>query len=232
MTNTYSPTWFELFLHPIVSAQTEREVAFIARQLPQPAHRIVLDLCCGAGRHARLLAQQGYHVTGVDMHAAALAQARSQSADVTYLQQDMRDLSALSHSFDAVICMWQSFGHFDETTNSDILRQIQRKLNPKGRLILDIYQRGFFERHQETRHFERGVRAITETKWMTGKRLTVQLDYGDWRDEFDWRLYTPEEICELAKQVGFEPALVCTEFDEAQAATAEQPRMQVVVEKR
>src|SRR5437868_10696271 len=62
MKNRYSTTWFELFLQPIQTVQTEREIAFVARQIPQPAYETVLDLCCGYGRHARLLAERGYRV--------------------------------------------------------------------------------------------------------------------------------------------------------------------------
>lgn len=36
----------------------------------------VLDLACGAGRHARLLADLGYHVEAVDIDAAAIASLR------------------------------------------------------------------------------------------------------------------------------------------------------------
>jgi SAM-dependent methyltransferase len=230
-TNVYSPTWFELFLQPITPAQTEHELAFIAHWLPQPTYTTVLDVCCGMGRHAHGLSQRGYRVTGVDVNTLALGYARNQRDNVVYLERDMRELDSLPNSFDAVICLWQSFGYFDDVTNTDILRQIHRKLNPQGRLILDLYHRDFFAQHQEPRVFERGARAVNETKRMTGNRLSVRLDYGDWYDEFDWQLYTPDELCELAKRLGFESLVVCTEFDGTQAATAEQPRMQVVLEK-
>ncbi len=57
--NTYSPTWFELFMQPIQPVQTEAEAAFLMRHLPLPAYRSVLDLCCGWGRHAQVLAWHG-----------------------------------------------------------------------------------------------------------------------------------------------------------------------------
>lgn len=63
MTGTYSSTWFELFLDPIQPMRTATEVAFVARHLPLPTYQSVLDLGCGWGRHARLLAERGYQVT-------------------------------------------------------------------------------------------------------------------------------------------------------------------------
>jgi SAM-dependent methyltransferase len=233
--NYYSTTWFELFLDTIDPEQTEREAAFVARWLPQPAYTTVLDICCGLGRHARALAQRGYRVTGVDLSAAALAAAHGElGGQVVYLQRDMRNLDGLPGSFDAAVCMWQSFGAFDAATNADVLGQIGRKLKPAGRLILDIYHREFFELNQGTRSFERGGAAVTETKRMDGDRLMVRLDYegrGE-ADEFEWQLFIPGEICALAEQLGFSLLNACTDFDETLPASAEQPRMQLVFEKR
>ena len=232
--NEYSPTWYELFLQPIAPEQTEREATFVAHWLPLPAYSAVLDLCCGQGRHARALAERGYRVTGVDANAAALAAARRMSDDtIVYLQHDMRRLAELPGTFDAIVCLWQSFGYFDAAGNADILRQISQKLRPGGRLVLDIYQRGFFERNQGTRHFKRQGRAISETKRMDGDRLTVTLDYGPDlpQDIYAWQLFSPDEIATLARQHGFELLLACAGFDQATPASAELARMQLVFER-
>ena len=235
MNNRYSTTWFELFLQPIQAAQSELEIGFITRYLPRPAYRRVLDLCCGQGRHTRLLAERGYQVVGVDRDAAALEEARRRSAgDVLYIQEDMRNLAAVPGSFDGVANLWQSFGYFDERTNSGIVQQIHQKLNPKGRLIVDLYHRGFFEQHQGVREFQRDGLTVTETKSMAGKRLRVTLDYGPGYepDTFDWQLYTPDEMRELGDELGFSCLVACSGFDDTLPASAGSPRMQLVFEKQ
>src|SRR6266508_871470 len=85
MKNQYSTTWFEMFLQPIQPVQTEREVAFVARWLPQPAYTTVLDLCCGQGRHARALAARGYRVTGVDRSVERLMRRASNRAMKSFI---------------------------------------------------------------------------------------------------------------------------------------------------
>lgn len=235
MRNTYSSTWFELFLEPIQPVQTENEIAFLTHHLPQPSYKTILDVCCGSGRHANLLAAQGYHVTGIDLNQAALQKAEQASTGhIIYQKLDMRNLGELSGSFDAVLNLWQSFGYFDEATNTDILRQMSHKINPKGRLVLDMYHRGFFENHQRARTFEKSGLTITETKTMAGNRLTVTLDYGpDYEpDRFEWQLYTPAEISVLAHAVGLTCLIVCTNFAEQYAAIDNSPRMQLVFEKQ
>lgn len=46
---------------------------WVQRFAPRIPEGEVLDLACGGGRHARLLAQLGHHVEAVDRDAAALA---------------------------------------------------------------------------------------------------------------------------------------------------------------
>jgi SAM-dependent methyltransferase len=232
MTNTYSPTWFNLFLE--TQPYTEQETAFVRRQLPNPPYRRVLDVACGQGRHARLLAQHGYEVVGIDVNEAALAIARAHTtAPATYLYHDMRRLEALPGSFNVILSLWQSFGYFDEVTNRDILRQMSQKLTANGRLILDLYHREFFQQHQGARQVERRGMMITITDTMVGNRLLAQLEYegGQGGDTFEWQLFTPDEICQAAAEFGLHCLLVCTESDEHKPATPEKPRMQLVFEK-
>jgi SAM-dependent methyltransferase len=232
--NDYSPLWFELFLHGTPAATTAREIAFLERQLPRARYPRLLDLCCGPGRHALPLARLGYRVTGVDVNAAALASARATAPPgARFLALDMRALDWLDERFDAALILWQSFGHFDPATNEAILAQIARLLDGPGRLVLDIYHREFFASRLAPREHERGGRRVVETKEMSGARLSVTLDYdaGE-RDRFSWELYTPAEIEALARATGFAPVLACRDFDETLAPSAEQPRMQLVFERK
>ena len=94
MLNQYSATWFRTFLQSIPPAQTESEVAFIQRQLPQARFSILLDLCCGMGRHARLLIAHGYRVLGLDRDMDALLEAqRLSEGRMACIAQDMRHLA-------------------------------------------------------------------------------------------------------------------------------------------
>ena len=234
MKNNYSTTWFKTFLEPITRDQSKIEIDFLIRFLPNPPYQHILDVCCGQGRHSNLLATRGHQITGIDLNQEALDKAKKASNDnASYHNMDMRCLNDLQDSFDAIINLWQSFGYFDDATNKDILRQMSSKLNPKGRLILDIYNRGFFEKHQGERKYEKTGMNISETKIVSDNRLSVELDYGSEKglDRFDWRLYTPTEIKEMAEEVGLVVIVVCTDFDEGKQATDMSPRMQIVCEK-
>ena len=234
MTNTYASQWFDVFLRNVSSAQTNHELTFLRRYLPQPRYTTLIDLCCGVGRHAQLLALHGYTVIGIDRDHAALMEARRQSPPtISYLEQDMRALGNLALHADAVLCLWQSFGYFDEATNTAILQQISQQLSRQGRFVLDIYHRTFFEHHQGTRSFDFAGQQITETKTVQDGRLRVVLQYAgtEVTDRFDWQLYTPEDICDLAGAYDLRPIAQCSNYDNGQPLTPTTPRMQFVFEK-
>jgi SAM-dependent methyltransferase len=236
--NTYSRLWFETFLRTQSPEWTAREVAFVARQAPQPASRSLLDICCGEGRHAVPLAERGYEVTGLDRDPVALAVARehadARGVPVRLVGGDMRDLAAsVTGPFDACVCLWQSFGYFDAATNEDILRQMGDLLRPGGRLILDIYHPGYFATHQGQRTVERNGCAITISERLDGNHLSVDIDYGSdvAPDRMEWELYTLEAIQALAARHNLRTILACTNCDETQFPTPDMIRMQLVFER-
>jgi SAM-dependent methyltransferase len=130
---TYSATWFETFMETIEASQSDREVRFILEQLGEA--RRVLDVPCGLGRHARRLHGAGRRVVGIDRDEAVLARARASEPEVAWIQADMSALPIATEAFDAVICMWQSFGHLDDGANAGVLRRLRGTLRPGGVLV-------------------------------------------------------------------------------------------------
>jgi SAM-dependent methyltransferase len=230
----YSPDWYAIFLDSIPEAQTQAEVAFITRQLPLASHQTILDVCCGPGRHANALARHGYRVLGVDNNASVIARARSTAEPGALFQQvDMRRIDSLTQQFDGVISVWASFGYFDDVTNAAILRQIAAKLRPGGRAVIDVYNRAHMTTLPTAESAMRaGVQVSTQRVWL-GNRLRVRLSYDSTSgDEFEWRVYTPDELTMLCSSVGLDPLLSCAWFTEALPPSAEHARMQLVLERR
>ena len=227
--NVYTRCWFTTFLGRIDAAVVEREVAFLSSVLPGPGSR-VLDLCCGPGRHAIPLAESGFRVTGLDRDAAALRDAASHGTTATFVRADMRRIPLATGGVDAVICMWQSFGHFDVAGNRAVLAEMARAVRPNGCVILDVYHREFHAAHLGERTLDRSGDHIRERRSMDGDRLRVHLRYESTaiEEKFEWQLYTPSELVTVALDVGLELRLACAEFDAPTPASAEYARMQIV----
>lgn len=230
----YSRDWYSTFLDTIPEQQTDREIAFIARQMPLASYRDILDVCCGPGRHANKLALAGYRVVGIDSNAAAIERARKRAPQTaTFREGDMRKLGALGETFDGVINLWASFGYFDDATNEEILGQIAAALRPGGRALIDVYNRDYMLSLPANDIAVRGGVEITTDRTWTGKRFGVRLQYSSGaRDEFEWRLYTADELSKICAAAGLDTALACAWFDETLAASAEHARMQLVLERR
>ncbi|MGH2501081.1 MAG: class I SAM-dependent methyltransferase, partial [Ktedonobacterales bacterium] len=197
------------------------------------------DLCCGYGRHTLGLAALGYSVTGLDRDAAAIAEARRRAVaaglEIAWITGDMRATGALPETFDAVVNMWQSLSYFDDATNVALLRALHDRLTPGGRLVVDSFNRDYFERKQGERTQQIGDVTVATHAWLDGDRWHSALTYRDAQgaitgsDHFDWRIYTPEEFSALAADCGFATRQACAWADEAIAVTPETARMQITL---
>ena len=230
--NSYSPAWFESFPGGIPAARTAQEAGFVREVCPQPSFRRILDVCCGMGRHARALAALGYTVTGVERDARAVVAASAQGGGPTYLPSDIRDYLPESGSFDAVIVMSQSFGFFEPATNRELLARWSKALRPQGRVVLDLWQPGFFRARQGQRRFELPSGPVQETKSMTGDRLSVRLDYPDGgRDDFEWQTFSAVQMADFAPLAGLTLTRACTDFDATVPPAPDKPRVQYVLQR-
>lgn len=240
--NVYSRQWFEFFHIPIDEARTIRETEFICRCAPLPEFRKVLDVCCGMGRHARALSDLGYSVVGVDRDPDVISQARKMKngqdgacpsiTEPHYIVADIRDYAPEPGAFDVAIVMSQSFGYFDAETNRDVLRRLTNGLRKGGRIVLDLWNPEFFIAHQGERELNTPTGTVREKKRVEGDRLFVDLEYPSGnRERFEWQLFSPAQMSGLARSVGLELLVSCTDFDEKIPPSAEKPRIQFVLKK-
>lgn len=109
------------------------------RELCRGPGRAALDLGCGSGHDAILLARAGYEAAGIDISRAALAlaeqNAAQQGARVTFVLADVTHLPFPDASFDLLTdrgCLH----HIDEAQRPAYAREVARLLRPGGGLFL------------------------------------------------------------------------------------------------
>ncbi|HNV76825.1 MAG TPA: methyltransferase domain-containing protein [Gemmatimonadaceae bacterium] len=137
---SYFDAQYLLEYEPIFTLQKDRqEVARLVDVLQLPVGARILDVPCGQGRHAHLLAEAGYNVDGLDYSAHLLdrAKVRGTGKTLRYTRGDMRALPARwSGRFDAVLNLFTSFGFFtDPNDDAAVIREFARVLTPGGVLI-------------------------------------------------------------------------------------------------
>jgi SAM-dependent methyltransferase len=98
----------------------------------------ILDLACGKGRHSIYLNQLGYDVTGADLSANSIAEAKvHENATLHFEVHDMREPAA--EKFDAIFNLFTSFGYFEnDQDNVRTLKAICKSLNEYGLGVIDF----------------------------------------------------------------------------------------------
>ena len=123
-----------------------RKMVDLAEKLsPIPRGSRVLDLACGAGRHAVEMARRGMNVTGLDLSQTLLSEAKRWADEcgetVSWVNQDMRQ-TVDPGGFDLVVNLFTSFGYFDtDAENQAVLSAIHNNLRPSGGFVMDYLNR-------------------------------------------------------------------------------------------
>ncbi len=144
--------WFDSsFYHQLYANRDEHEAASFIDELVnelQPAtDSKMLDLGCGNGRHSKYLASKGFDVTGMDLAASSIRQAkRSETRNLHFYRHDMR-VPFGRNTFDYVFNFFTSFGYFDNPSEDrKVVSNIYSALKPGGLLVMDYINSVYSEK--------------------------------------------------------------------------------------
>ncbi len=209
--------------------------------------RRVLDLCCGTGTAAKLFAEHGYSVVGVDQSAAMLKVAREKCHrfDARFYRSTLPKLElpdrAIGTGFDLVTSYYDALNYL--LTERELLatfRAAHTRTVPGGWLIFDMNTLAGLGRWQNstgaTDDLAWAWRAEFDAKRKLGiLRAAFFVRQGKYWKRFDEthceRGYTPAEIQRLVRRAGFVIRGVydCRTFGKAPADAG---RICVVAQKR
>ena len=189
---------------PIFTAAEDRhDVARLIELLGLPLGSRILDVPCGQGRHARLLAEAGFDVVGLDYSKHLLDLAKSAGSDVQYTRGDMRSLSSKwTERFDAVVNLFTSFGFFlDPSDDVKVVREFARVLKPNGVLVWhgasrDGVMSGFVAKDWWQSN-DGTLIAHERTFDPLSGIMSVFVRQGDAERQYRIRLYTATRLAEL-----------------------------------
>ncbi len=233
--------WEALYKDTTPPEQTQKECELVLHFMPVERHRHVLDLACGVGRHAIELAGNGYHITGVDINPRVLEVARAQVQGVKdppeFLELDLHNLNELEGEYDGVLLFWKSFGFFDAALQLEIFRQVHRLLRKGGRLLLDLYNRRYYQEYGQellrTRaEFDRkGWEEAERYRFMVGHEESIDVGGSKQGRLLDPNMFTPGEVVGIAGNRGLVLVGSCSQYSPDIPASPEHPRMQLIFER-
>jgi SAM-dependent methyltransferase len=171
-------SWFDsTHYHRLYSHRSAAEAAgfidaLIARRM-LTGGAAVLDLGCGAGRHARYLASKGFDVTGLDLSEESLRLARpGESPTLRFVRQDMREPFG-DGRFDHVVNLFTSFGYFDELDDHlTVVENIAASLKSGGNVVIDYLNVRNAEAHLvPAEAVERDGVSYQISRWVGGRHI-------------------------------------------------------------
>lgn len=112
-----------------------------------PKSQSILELGCGTGNHAILLAKEGYSIHGIDLSEEMLQQARDRLSGISshlasrlsFSSGDIRK-TRLNQKFDVVLSLFHVISY--QTTNEDLqaaFATVKEHLKPGGIFIFDCW---------------------------------------------------------------------------------------------
>jgi SAM-dependent methyltransferase len=98
----------------------------------------ILDVCCGSGYLASLLAARGYRVTGFDASAAMIDHARRRAPDAHFLVAEAPEFRTRT-KFDAAVSTFDSLNHIlDPAALAAAFRRVAAALKPGAAFAFDV----------------------------------------------------------------------------------------------
>jgi 2-polyprenyl-3-methyl-5-hydroxy-6-metoxy-1,4-benzoquinol methylase len=194
----------------IFTSNTEFETEFLLREIPLNPGMKVLDIGCGTGRHSVSLAAKGISMTGLDISAGQLAEAKKKAelagVNVSFIEADASEFS-LDEQFDAAICLCEgSFGllSIDDdplTHEKAILQNLAAVLKPGAPFLLNALNAFEIVRHIRDEDIASGV--------FDPYTLTHMVRMSDLYPDFDpevkvkEKFFTPMELRLALENNGF-----------------------------
>jgi SAM-dependent methyltransferase len=225
----------ELWNSVVPAELTSAEVAFLAdrfrgisgRQTPR-----LLDVACGAGRHALGLARARFDVTGLDLVASELevmvARAKANNVAVGSIERDMRDVGALADeegfkAFDGAYIFGNALGYLTVDELVDFLEGMARVVRVGGRLILDtaMVAESLLHRLEEVVAIDGGeVKVVIENDYdIFGSRLVGTYTFEGRGQKvvkrFAHHVTTTRELLDALEGAGFEVEQALGDLDGA-----------------
>ena len=186
-------------------------INLIQRNVPVPTDSKVLDVCCGAGRHSIEFARRGYDVTGFDLSAYLIGQAKNalsrtneNGIKVKFLIRDMKDFN-FKNKFDLAINIFSSFGYFEkDAENFRVFNNIHSSLKSGGYFVFDFLNESYTKKNivPYSEDFINGKKFI-QKRYIKDGFLQKDIFIGGEKYSERIRLYSPVGIKSALSENGF-----------------------------
>ena len=184
----------------------------LERRAIEQARGRVLDVGCGAGRHALYLQQKGFDVTGIDNSSGAIRVCKLRGLKKA-LVRPIEDVDKFkANSFNTIQMFGNNFGLFGSFENAQlILKKFSRITAPDAQIIA-----GTHNPYQTTEPEHLAYHQLNRRRGRMGGQLKMRVRFGKVIGEwFDYLFVSPEEMQNILKDTDWQ----IKDFIELEAAS-------------
>lgn len=124
------------YLNERESFTTQKNIKDLSKKLPKGAE--ILDIGCGASVPIdKLLIENGFHVTGIDISPEQIKLAKINNPTGKFIVKDMTEIDFPMDSFDAVVSFYAIF-HIKREEHQNLFHKIFSFVKPNGYLLVTM----------------------------------------------------------------------------------------------
>jgi len=186
--------------------EANRAVSLICRSVGLQAGWRVLDVACGAGRHARAFLRAKARCFGLDLSATLLRLAR-QATTAPLIRADMRWLPVRPASMDLTVNLFTSFGYFDEDAEHLMaLTEMISTVRAGGWFVIDFLNPAAVRRQlvsEETVKLSGETVRVHRSVSADGRYVCKRIRSAGGRSfQERVRLFEPDQMSQMLEQTG------------------------------
>jgi len=191
----------------------EEHIKLILENVDIPSCAKILDMACGSGRHALILARKDYNVTAIDLSenliSIAEKSAHNEKLRINFVQSDIRKYET-NDKFDLIINLFTSFGYFEsDEENFAVLQKAYHLLDEHGFFVLDFFNSEFLRQNLvEFSEENLGGAEIHQYRKIKDNRVTKKIvitKEGNLNTyEESVRMFTKDELVNAIQNIGFD----------------------------
>lgn len=207
--------------------EAARAVDLILRTVPFQQGWRVLDVACGAGRHARAFQKAGARCIGLDLSMTLLRLA-GQVTTAPLVRADMRQLPIRAGSMDLTVNLFTSFGYFDQDAeHTTALGEMVATVRPGGWFVIDFLNPAAVRRQlvpEETLEVAGSTVRVSRSVSPDGRYVCKSIREAEGRHFRERvRLFEPEQMAGMLAAAGITVRFRFGDYDAA-PLTSSSPR--------
>lgn len=157
----------------------------------------VLDVGCGAGRHALYLQEKGFDVIGIDNSPGAIKVCRARGLKKA-IARSIDDIDRFkSKSFETILMMGNNFGLFGDAKKAKLILQNMRRITTPEALIIAASLNPYKTDDPDHLSYHRLNKRRGRMAGQIKMRVRFRKAIGEW---FDYLFVSPEEMIEVLSE--------------------------------